>query len=53
LSQIAWKTFDIRIAEATRAGDRLAEATVLPGQSEAYPACLKWLPISSGVRVRK
>jgi Skp family chaperone for outer membrane proteins len=24
LSQIAWKTFDIRIAEATRANDRLA-----------------------------
>jgi hypothetical protein len=26
LSQIAWKTFDIRTAEATRAGDRLAQA---------------------------
>ena len=25
LSQIAWKTFDIRTAEATRAGDRLAQ----------------------------
>jgi hypothetical protein len=25
LSQIAWKTFDIRIAEATRANDKLAE----------------------------
>jgi hypothetical protein len=26
LSQIAWKTFDIRTAEATRAGDKLAQA---------------------------
>jgi len=26
LSQIAWKTFDVRIAEATRANDKLTEA---------------------------